>query len=158
MNWNVSLWRGPEELYEEWEPIDARAAAEVIDTLPGAERIDDTWTWDGPGGLGVTITLYSMTDETPINELGLSVLFPPEGTAGKRSDLRVLGEIVFEAAARTGTVVGELGHGTFANVDEFVRRGLRIDPWPSDEPPPPAEPARTHVTRSELFKRLLHRD
>jgi hypothetical protein len=155
VNWSVSLWRGPEDEYEAWEPLDVAAATDAVDALPGATRLDDTWTWDGPGGLGATITLYSMTDESPINEVGVSVVFPPEGTAGKRSDLDVLGRVLFDAAERLDAVVGELGWGELRDVAAFVRRGLAADPWPNDEPPPPP---RTHVTRRELFGKLLRRD
>jgi hypothetical protein len=155
VNWTPSVWRGPSDDYEAWEPLDAAAAAEALDELPGATRIDDAWSWDGEGGLNATITLYSMTDETPINEIGVSVVYPPSGTAGKRADLHVLGGVLFEAAARTDAVVGELEHGTFADVAAFVRRGLAADPWPDDEPAPPP---KSHVTRRELFTRFLHRD
>lgn len=158
MSWNLSVWRGPENEYEAWEPLDAGAVADALSALPDAARVaDDRWHWDGPsGGVSVELTLFSPETGAPPTELGVSVIFEPGDLERKREDLRTLATVLFDAASRANAVTGELGRGAFADVGAFVSRGLHVDPWRGEEPSPP--PRRAEVTRRELFGRLLGRD
>jgi hypothetical protein len=151
VSWNLSVWRGPEDEYEAWEPLDVGAASDALDALPDVERQgEERWRWEGPsGGVSVELVFYG---EPVVNELGVSVIFEPGDILQKRDDLRVLAVALFDAASRTNAVVGELGRGVFADVDAFASRGLAVDPWCGDEP------RRSHVTRRELFGRFLGRD
>jgi hypothetical protein len=150
VSWNTSVWRGPEDEYEAWEPLDVEVVADALSALPDVERVaDDRWHWDGPsGGVAVELALFG----EPMNELGVSVVYEPGDEVRKREDLRVLATVVFDAASRTNAVAGELGREVFGSVDAFVARGLYVDPWRSEPQP------RSEVTRRELFGRLLRRD
>jgi len=157
VSWRITVWRGDLDADDEtWEPLDETGAGEILSRVGGIKREGpDAWTWEGERGIFAQITLYSPADDAPVNDITTLVTFEPGHENGKRSDLRVLGDALFEIASRTGGGVGIPRERLFTDVHDFVEAGISADPWLRREQ---RTPAKSHVTRRELFGRLLRRD